>query len=180
MRALAVTMFAFSMLLGVVTIAADEPPVPEPTDEHRALGMWIGSWSGSGEMKPGPFGPGGAMTWNEECEWFHGSAFHVVCRSEGTSPMGPSKGLGIIGYNSYTGKFTHYAVDSAGWAGYAEGTRSGETWTYFSEEVMGDVTYMTKYTVTQESPSEVSFTWAVSADGGTSWDVLMEGTSTKR
>jgi len=117
------------------------------------------------------------MAWTESCAWFEGGGFHVVCTSEGTSPMGPSKGLGIIGYNAARKVYTHYGVDNSGWSGYAEGTRSGDTWTYSSEETVGDQVYRTRYAITRKSSTEVSFTWEMSEDG-TTWTVIMEGTST--
>ena len=49
--------------------------MPGPTAEHKLLAKWVGNWSGEGEMKPGPFGPGGKMTWTEECDWFGGITF---------------------------------------------------------------------------------------------------------
>lgn len=167
----------------VVTVASvavgEEPAMPQPTAEHEALGTWVGSWSGEGVMKEGPFGPGGPMTWTEECTWFEGSRFHVVCRSQGDSPMGPMIGLGIAGYNADKGVYTHYGVDSTGWSGYSEGIREGDTWTFQSTETMGGETYHSRYSMTLESPTKIVFSWQTSGDGKT-WTVMMEGTSTKR
>lgn len=159
--------------------AAQEPPMPAPTAEHEELAAWVGSWSGKGEMKPGPFGPGGPMTWTEDCNWFEGSRFHVVCRSEGTSPMGPEKSLGITGYNVEKMVYTHFMVEDTGWSGYAEGTKTGDTWTFQSGETIGGKTYQTRYTITLVNPETMDFSWEVSEDG-TDWVVVMEGTTEKK
>ena len=78
------------------------------------------------------------MNWTEDCDWFGGAGFHVLCKSQGTSPMGPMLGLGIIGYNAGKKVYTHYGVDNNGWSGYSEGTHSGSDWVFQSEETMGE------------------------------------------
>ncbi len=173
-------LFGVSLVLAVAAIAgAQEPAAPQPTAEHEALAAHLGSWSGTGEMKAGPFGPGGTMTWTEECSWFEGSEFHVICRSEGTSPMGPEKSLGVLGYNSEKKVYTHFMVEDTGWSGYAEGTKSGDTWTLRGEETTGGKTYQTRYRMTQVTPEKWEFNWAMSEDG-MDWVVVMEGTTEKK
>ena len=167
------------LLLVTVIGTAQEAAGPQPTAEHKALARWLGTWSGSGEMKPGPFGPGGPMAWTEECTWFGGGEFHVVCTSSGKGPMGPMKGIGIIGYDPEKKAYTHYGVDSSGWAGFSEGQRSGETWTFKSRETMGGKTFDTRFSMKMESPKRMSFTWQVSEDGST-WTTLMDGATEKR
>jgi hypothetical protein len=107
MRVSRILVTVFSMFAMVVAAGAEEPQMPQPTAEHEVLGMWVGTWSGEGEMKPGAFGPGGPMAWKEDCSWFEGAKFHVVCTSEGDSPMGPMKGLGIVGYHPEKKAYTH-------------------------------------------------------------------------
>jgi hypothetical protein len=119
------------------------------------------------------------MTWTEDRSWFEGSAFHWVCRSSGTSPMGPMKGLGFVGYKPEKKVYTHYGVDSSGWSGYAEGTRTGDALEFQSQETMGDMTFPSRYRMTFVSPTTTEFTWAMSEDG-TDWVVMMEGTSERK
>lgn len=159
--------------------AAQEPPAMQLTAEHKELEAWVGSWAGSGELKPGPFGPGGPMSWTEDCSWFEGNRFHVICTSNGTSPMGPTKGLGIVGYNAEKKVFTHYGVESTGWSGYAEGTRTGATWTFRADEMMGGKIIHGRYTMTLVSPTKMTFSWETSEDGKI-WAVMMDGTSQKK
>lgn len=170
---------SFVFLLATAALAEEPPAAPQPTAEHEVLAKWVGSWSGSGEMKDSPFGPGGPMTWTEECSWFKGGKFHVVCKSKGSTPMGPTEGLGIVGYNAGKKVYTHYGVDSTGWSGYAEGTRSGDTWTFQSKETMGGQTFLSRFTLTLESPTKMVFAWSTSEDGK-KWTQLMEGSSEKK
>ena len=66
---------------------AQAPEAPKPGPEHKALQYFVGKWTSEGELKPGPFGPGGKMTSQDTCEWFAGG-FHVVCRGTGKMPSG--------------------------------------------------------------------------------------------
>lgn len=179
MNALKLACAVCAVLAMAGAVSGEEPMAPQPTAEHKALEAWVGSWHGEGDMKAGPFGPGGPMSWTEQCSWFEGSSFHVVCRSEGTGPAGPMKGLGIIGYNPGKGVYTHYGVDNTGWAGISEGSRDGDVWTFRSKEEMGGKTYHTRFSMTWLSASKMKFSWEMSEDG-TDWMVLMDGTSTKK
>jgi hypothetical protein len=167
------------VLAFAVSAVAEEPAAPQLTPEHKALESWLGHWSGHGELKPGPWGEGGDMTWTEECSFFEGSHFHVVCRSEGNGPMGPMKGLGIIGYNPEKGVYTHYGVDSSGWSGYSEGKHEGQTWKFKSQEIMGGKTYHTRFKMVMGDSGEMDFSWEMSEDGS-EWTVLMDGKSTRK
>ena len=167
------------LLLSGFALAQEAMEAPKPTAEHKALEWWLGSWAGEGEMKPGPFGEGGPMKWTEECSWFADSGFHIVCKSKGDGPMGPMKGLGIIGYNPEKKVYTHYGIDSSGWTGHAEGTLSGDAWTFQSEETMEGKTFHTRYTMTKKSDTVMTFSWDMSEDGK-NWMTLMDGKTTKQ
>ena len=181
MRILRTTLVAVSLLcLASFGLAGDEEMAkPEPTPEHEALGMWVGQWAGSGVLKEGPYGPGGPMSWTESCSWFAGAGFNIVCKSEGTGPMGDSKGLGIIGYNPEKKVYTHYGIDSSGWTALSEGTRDGDLWTFQSKETMGGETVYTRFTLDTADPKKMGFSWQMSEDGE-SWKTLMEGISEKK
>ena len=57
-----VSVVALALFSSAVGLAEEPMAPPQPTAEHKELGMWVGGWSGTGEMKPGPFGPGGPMS----------------------------------------------------------------------------------------------------------------------
>src|SRR5688500_18254741 len=83
---------AVSIVLVQLGLGAQAPQPQKPGPEHQRLAYFVGTWTGDGEMKPGPFGPGGKMSSKDTCEWFEGG-FVVVCRGDGKSPMGPIKNL---------------------------------------------------------------------------------------
>jgi hypothetical protein len=170
---------ALALFSTSIGFAEETPGPPQPTAEHKALGKFVGKWAGSGELKPGPFGPGGTMEWTEDCSWFGGNEFQVVCKSKGTGPMGPMQGLGIMSYNPAKKVYVHFGVDSTGWTNHAEGTHSGDSWTFQSEETMEGKTFHSRFTMTLKSATEMAFTFDMSEDGK-NWMTLMDGTSKKQ
>jgi len=166
-------------ILGVVVGGPALAQAPQPGPEHARLGVFVGDWTSEGEMKPSPFGPGGKTTGSDHCEWFEGK-FAVVCHSEGASPMGTMKGLGILGYSSEEGAYTYYGVDTLGGAmtSVAKGAVDGDTWTYDDESKMGGKTIKSRYTMKVLSPSEYTFKWEMQDEGG-QWQAVADGKSTK-
>lgn len=158
---------------------AQPKEMPKPTPEHQKLGYFVGTWSTTGEMKPSPFGPGGKMTGTDTCEWFAGN-FAVVCRTEGTSPMGPMKGIGIMGYNTDEKVYTYYGLDNSpmNMATVPKGTLQGDTWTYTDESMMMGQKVKSRFIMATKSPTSYSMKWEMEQDG--KWTTMMEGTATKK
>ncbi|MGH9317945.1 MAG: DUF1579 family protein [Thermoanaerobaculia bacterium] len=151
--------------------------MPKPGPEQKKLDYFVGTWKTEGEIKENPMMPAGKMTSTDSCDWFHGG-FNVVCHSTGNSPMGASHGLGILGYSSEKKAYTYYGVDSLGWAEMSMGAVDGSTWTYTSEEKMGEKTIHGRYTMNEVSPTSYTFKYETSEDGQ-KWSLVMEGKSTK-
>lgn len=159
-------------------VAAAQAPKPGP--EHKRLGYFVGKWNAEGEMKPGPMGAGGKMKSSDTCEWFEGQ-FSVICRYEGTGPMGPSKGIGILGYNTEDKVYTYYGVDNSNMtmASVPKGTLRGDTWTYTDEGTMGGKKVKSRVTIKELSPTEYTFRMEMQGPDGT-WAPMMESKNTKQ
>jgi hypothetical protein len=170
---------AMSIVAAQPTMAqAPQPAKPGP--EHQRLAYFVGTWTSEGEMKPGPMGPGGKMTSRDTCEWYEGR-FAVICRSEGKGPMGPSKGLGILGYSPEEKVYTYYGTDSSGMMTMTtvpRGTVKGDTWTYTDESMMGGQKVKSRVTMKELSPTSYSFVMDVQGADG-KWTTLMESKQTK-
>jgi hypothetical protein len=160
-----------------VQIAAAQAPKPGP--EHARLGYFVGKWNADGEVKPGPMGPGGKMKSSDTCEWFEGR-FSVICRYEGTGPMGPSKGIGILGYSTEEKVYTYYGVDNSSMtmASVPKGTVRGDTWTYTDEGTMGGKKVKSRVTLKELSPTEYTFRMEFRGPDG-KWAPAMESKNTK-
>jgi len=163
----------------LVAGAQAPPAAPKPAPEHQRLGYFVGQWTGEGEMKPGPMGPGGKMTSTDNCEWFDGH-FAVICHSEGKSPMGSFKGLGILSYSPEEKVYTYYSVDNTGMtmATVPHGTVQGNTWTYTDDSMMGGKKVKSRVTIKEESPTAYTFTMEMQGPDG-KWMPMMASKNTK-
>jgi hypothetical protein len=169
--------YGVGLCAAFATAAAQAPEPPKPGPEHKAMNYFVGKWSTEGEMKPGPFGPGGKMSSQDSCEWFSGG-FHVVCRGEGKTPSGPMKVLGVLAYNPAEKAYTYYGIDNMGMAELSTGAKDGKNWTFTSKSQMEGGAFHSRYTMTETSPTSYTFKWDTSLDGS-QWTTVMEGKSTK-
>ena len=161
----------------VLVAAAQEAMMPKPGPEHEALGFFAGKWRFEGEAKEGPMGPAGKITFTESCEWFEGG-FALLCRSEGMSPMGPTSAFAISSYDMGQKAYTYYGVEANLPPFMATGQREGKVWRYNAESKMGEMTVMTRVTITETSSTSYTFEMETSTDGST-WMPVMEGKSAK-
>jgi len=177
-----VTCLAVACAVGLTTavLASEVPGPPKPGPEHAKLGYFVGKWAAEGEMKASPFGPGGKTSSSDTCEWFEGK-FAVVCNYNGSGPMGPMKGIGILGYSPEEKAYTYYGVDSSvmTMTSVPKGTKDGGTWTYLDESKMGGQTMKSRYVIEELSADSYTFKWEVEGEGG-AWTTVMEGKSTKK
>jgi hypothetical protein len=168
-----------SVIAFQLVTAAQAPQEPKPGPEHQRLGYFVGKWTVEGEMKPSPMGPGGKVSSTDTCDWFDGH-FAVICRSDGKTPMGSSKSLGILSYSAEEKVYTYYAVDNSimTMTTVPRGTVQGDTWTYTDEGMMGGKKVKSRVTIKQLSPSAYTFTMEMQGPDG-KWAPMMESKSTK-
>jgi hypothetical protein len=168
-----------SVISAVIFIAAaafaQGPPTPAP--ELKKLDFFVGSWTLSGDMKPGAMGPGGSMTEDERCEWMDGN-FFLVCHSDFKSSMGNGSGLSLMGYNSEDKSYNYREFNSWGEFMESKGAFDADTWTWTNEEKMGTQTMKGRFTMKVTSPTTYNFTYEMSPDG-TKWTDVMDGKATK-
>ena len=163
----------------LVAAASAQPPVQKPGPELKKLDYFTGTWTSEGDSKPGPMGPGGKMTMNQEAKWMDGG-FFVVIRSEYKSAsMGDGSGTGYLGYDPQDKVYTYDEFNSQGEAVHAKGTVDGDTWTWNSDMKMGAQTMKGRFTEKILSPTAYTFKFEMSADG-TKWDTVMDGKATKK
>jgi len=163
--------------LATAVLMAQQAP-PKPGAETKKLDAFAGKWQGEAEMKPGPWGPGGKMTSQDDCSWFEGG-WQLVCNSSGSGAMGSMKGQGVMGWNADEKVYKYMGYDNMGMMTYATGTNTGNTWNWKSTDKMGGKTVHSRYTVTLTSPTTQTFKWETSEDGKT-WATMAEGKSTKK
>jgi hypothetical protein len=166
-------------LLGFQLASAEEPTAPKPGPETQRLKYFLGHWTTEGEIKASPMGPGGKFTQTSKCDWFEGG-FTLVCNTEGKTPMGPSKGIDILGYSSEDKAYTYYGVDNSGMtmSTVPHGTVHGDTWTYNDESMMGGKKVKTRVIIKELPPSAYTFRMDMQGADG-KWTTVVESKSTK-
>ncbi|MGD0161833.1 MAG: DUF1579 family protein [Candidatus Sulfotelmatobacter sp.] len=164
------------LVFAAAAVAQMQPPKPGP--EVKKLDVFVGTWTLSGDMKPGMMGPGGSMTENEKCEWMDGG-FYLVCHSDYKSTMGNGVGLSVMGYSADDKAYTYREFNSFGEFEDSKGILDGDTWTWTSEEKMGTMTMKGRFTIKVTSTSSYNFTFEMSQDG-TKWGTVMDGKASKK
>jgi hypothetical protein len=162
--------------LGTTTIA-QAPQPRKPGAEEKRIEFFAGKWSFTGEAKASPMGPAGKLIGTETCAWATGG-FFMVCHSDGTTPMGPTKGQTIMGYDPVEKTYTYYAVNNHGMQFFVRGQVAGKMWTWNFENKMEGKVMKGRATITEESPTAYLFKLEMSVDGGP-MAVVEEGKTTK-
>ena len=176
-RAALASLFGALIAACVPCMAQAPAEMPKPGPEHQRLGYFVGKWRGEGEMKPGPFGPGGKFTEAEDVEWMPGG-FFLLIHSDEKGPMGNGKTLMILGYDSEKKTYTFNAFDSMGQHESATGKVEGDTWTWVSDSKIAGRQVKSRFTMKQVSPTSYTTKFEMQPEGG-SWNTIMEGKSTK-
>jgi len=177
MKHRAITVTGMILAFAVLTLAQAPEKMPAPSAEHKRLASFLGKWTSEGEMKPGPFGPGGKFSGNSHIEWLPGG-FFLVMHEESKGPMGDIKSLAVFGYDANKKVYTYNGFDSMGNAEFYTGTVQGKTWTWTSDINLQGKTMKGRFTLREDSPTSNTIKFDISEDGGT-WKTSMEGKQTK-
>src|SRR3990172_10998713 len=107
MRRKPIGAFAVVLITASAILAQAPPQMPKPGAEHKRLHYFVGKWNFDYDMKESLFGPGGKVTGTDRNEMWPGGYF-LVMHSSGKGPMGPLKGLSVMGYNTQEKVYTYY------------------------------------------------------------------------
>jgi hypothetical protein len=176
-RVVACAVGLMAVITANVALAQAPPPMPKAGAEQQRLHYFAGNWKSEGEMKPGPFGPGGKFSSMDEAHML--GDFYVVTNSKGTGPMGPVTEVAIIGYDAKQKAYTYDDFNTIGQHEKATGNPSGKVWTWTSNEEFGGKKMLGKFVLTEVSATSYTFKFDTSTDNGKTWTNMMEGKSTK-
>ena len=92
---------------------------------------------------------------------------------------GATHGLGILGYNTESKRYTYYSIDNSGMSGpVAYGDLAGDTWTWTTEDTMNGQQVKSHFTIKQVSQDSYTWTWEMAMGGGP-FAVMATGTDTR-
>jgi len=84
-----------------------------PAEEER-LDFFIGTWTNSGHVSPGAFGPGGPASGTTGYRWDVGGRWLLYHSRFDIRGLGRYEVHGGLSFNSRTGKYDAYAANSLG------------------------------------------------------------------
>ena len=166
-------------LLLIAAASAQPPAVPKAGPEHKKLDYFAGTWTFEGDSKPGPMGPGGKMTMNQDGKWMDGGYFVVIRSDYQSAGMGSGTGMAFLGYDPQDRVYSYDEFNSSGEVVHSKGTVDGDTWTWTNDMKMGPQTMKGRFTEKILSPTSYTFKFEMSADGKT-WNTVMDGKATKK
>lgn len=172
------TLFAAALSACVLTAFAQAPAeLPKPGPEHKRMTFFIGTWTSAGEMKAGPFGPPGKLSFKDRIEWGPGG-FFIVMNSAGKGPAGDMQALAVMGYDAEKKMYTYTAFNNLGMTETAMGSLQGNTWTWTSESMVEGRMVKSRYIIKETGPASQTYKWEYALEDGT-WAVAMEGAATR-
>jgi hypothetical protein len=152
--------------------------MPKPGAEQKNLGFFAGNWKTTGDLKPGPMGPGGKFTGTEHIEWMPGG-FFLVSHTQGSSAMGKQTGMAVYGYDAEKKVYTYDEFNSMGQNVHATGSFDGKVWSWTNDMTMGGEPMKGRFVLTETSPTSYTFKFDMSQDGGANWTPVMDGSGSK-
>ncbi len=165
--------------LMMAVVAGAQVTAPKPAPEHKKLDVLAGSWVLEGEVKPNSMGPGGKMSETENCEWMEGG-FFLVCHLDFKSAnSGNGSAVSVFGYAPGEKAYTYREFNSWGEFEDSRGTVDGDTWTWMSDEKMGDTMMKGRFTMKFASPAAYTFIYELSPDGA-KWTAVVDGKAAKK
>ena len=166
------------LLFGITSTALAQTEKPKPAAELKRLDYFTGTWIAEGEVKPGPFGPGGKFTGTNRVQWMEG-AFFLVTHSEFNGAIGKGTETAYMGYDSNEKMYTYDSFNTLGEADHAKGNLDGDTWIWQSETRIGSQAAQGRLTIKVLSAKAYNFKFETSLDGNT-WTTMLEGKDTKK
>ena len=151
----------------------------EPWPELKKLEYFLGDWFEEGDVKPGPFGPGGRVTMNDHREWMDGK-FFILIHSTFTALKGAGTGISFIGYDPNAKVYTYDEFYSQGEAVHSRGRLEGDQWIWTMNDMkVGSQMVKARNIYKMVSATLYTFRFETSADGGATWTLAMDGTARK-
>jgi Protein of unknown function (DUF1579) len=169
------TLALFIATLLLTATASAQMSMPKPGPEHKKLDYFTGNWTCESDLKPGPMGPGGKMTSNDQIQWMEGG-FFVVIHSKFNGATMNGSGIAFLGYDSGEKKYTYNEFNSSGEAILSKGTVDGDAWTWIGD--MKEPAGKGRFSEKILSPSSYTFKFEVSSDGA-NWTLVLDGKCTK-
>ena len=125
------------LLCTAATLAQGRSAPPDMGSAVKKLSVFVGKWAASGEIKPGPMGPGGKMPIVRSCDWTY-DRIGILCHETDTIPgMVKVSHVLLMSYDTDAGDYVLFNASNMGHIWICRGTVKGDVWTWTGEHTMG-------------------------------------------
>jgi hypothetical protein len=168
----------FLLVFCFVTAMQAQAPAPQPGPEVKKLHAVVGHWTFEGEFKPGPLGPGGKFTGEDNCRMILGG-FFFQCQLSGKVAEADMRLLEIDGYDPVNKNFSTEMFFGDGSRISGVLTISGNTWTYEEKWTVAGKQYQVKDSMVLAPDLTTATDKQEISSDGTTWRPLSESRWTK-
>ncbi|MBN1858685.1 DUF1579 family protein [Candidatus Bipolaricaulota bacterium] len=82
--------------------------------QEKTLDFFVGHWKNTGDVSPGPFGPGGPVTGNTRYHWAVGERWLLYISHLELPGLGRYEVHGGVAFDRQSGRYDAFAVNSLG------------------------------------------------------------------
>ena len=168
----------FLLVFCVATAMQAQAPAPKPGPEVKKLQAVVGHWTFDGEQKPGPLGPGGKFTGEDNCRMILGG-FFFQCQLSGKVAESQMRLLEIDGYDPVNKKFSSDFYFDDGGRRSGTLTVTGNAWTYDGKYLVAGKEYQLKESFILGPDFASGTDKAEISSDGTTWTPFIECKWTK-
>ncbi len=134
------------LVICLITTMQAQTPAPQPGPELQKLHVFVGHWTGQGERKAGPWGPGSQYTFEETDEMILDGLF-LQTRATLKDANGEHHLLLFEGYDPDNKNYPTIVLSSSGKMSSGTTTCDGNTWTFTRKSSIGGKNYALRLTM---------------------------------
>lgn len=138
-----ISVLLFVLVVFFATAMQAQAQAPKPGPEVKKLHAVVGHWTFDGEQNPGPLGPGGRFTGEDNCRMILGG-FFFQCQMSAKVAGADMRLLEIDGYDPVNKNFSTEMFFGDGSRISGVLTISGNTWTYEEKWAVAGKQYQVK------------------------------------
>ena len=149
-----------------------------PAPQLKKLDYFVGIWTVTADIKPGPMGAGGKTIITEDNRWMEGRRVLVSHSKQQSTVLGHSSETSYIGYSPDKNAYTYDEHTSDGETHHYLGKFEDDTWTWSGKQQMAGYQVQDRYIMKILTPTSYTISYDMLVNGD--WLTMVEGKARKK